>query len=70
MCQPGRPLPQGLSHAGSPGLADFHKAKSPAIALLRRRAAPFALLLVRPAVAQLAVAGVLGTSKNTSPPLA
>jgi hypothetical protein len=28
MCQPGRPLPHGESHAGSPGLADFHSAKS------------------------------------------
>ena len=28
MCQPGRPGPHGLSHAGSPGLAPFHRAKS------------------------------------------
>ena len=28
MCQPGRPLPQGASHAGSPGLAPFQSAKS------------------------------------------
>ena len=28
MCQPGRPLPHGLSHAGSPGFAAFHSAKS------------------------------------------
>ena len=28
-CQPGRPLPHGLSQAGSPGFAAFHKAKSP-----------------------------------------
>lgn len=28
MCQPGRPLPQGLSHDGSPGFEDFHSAKS------------------------------------------
>ena len=28
MCQPGRPGPHGLSHAGSPGLAPFHSAKS------------------------------------------
>ena len=28
MCQPGRPGPQGLSHAGSPGLAAFQRAKS------------------------------------------
>ncbi len=28
MCQPGRPSPHGLSHDGSPGLADFHSAKS------------------------------------------
>ena len=29
MCQPGRPLPHGLSHDGSPGLALFQRAKSP-----------------------------------------
>ena len=28
MCQPGRPGPHGLGHAGSPGLAPFHSAKS------------------------------------------
>ncbi len=28
MCQPGRPRPHGDSHAGSPGFADFHSAKS------------------------------------------
>ncbi len=28
MCQPGRPAPQGESHAGSPGLAAFHSTKS------------------------------------------
>ena len=28
MCHPGRPRPHGLSHAGSPGLAPFHRAKS------------------------------------------
>ena len=28
MCQPGRPGPHGLSHAGSPGLAPFHSVKS------------------------------------------
>ena len=28
MCQPGRPMPQGLSQAGSPGLAAFQTAKS------------------------------------------
>ena len=28
MCQPGRPLPHGESHDGSPGLAAFHSAKS------------------------------------------
>ena len=31
MCQPGRPGPQGLSHAGSPGLAPFQRAKSPGL---------------------------------------
>ena len=34
MCQPGRPGPQGLSHAGSPGLAPFHRAKSPGLRFL------------------------------------
>ncbi len=28
MCHPGRPAAQGESHAGSPGLAVFHRAKS------------------------------------------
>ena len=28
MCQPGRPAPHGLGQEGSPGLADFHRAKS------------------------------------------
>ena len=28
MCQPGRPGPQGLSQAGSPGLAAFQSVKS------------------------------------------
>ena len=28
MCQPGRPLPHGLSQKGSPGFADFQSAKS------------------------------------------
>ena len=28
ICQPGRPLPQGLSQYGSPGFALFHRAKS------------------------------------------
>ena len=31
MCQPGRPGPQGLSHAGSPGFAPFQRAKSPGL---------------------------------------
>ena len=28
MCQPGRPVPIGVSHDGSPGLDAFHSAKS------------------------------------------
>ena len=28
MCQPGRPGPHGVGHDGSPGLADFQRAKS------------------------------------------
>lgn len=28
MCQPGRPLPQGLSHHGSPSFECFQSAKS------------------------------------------
>ena len=28
MCQPGLPAPQGDGHDGSPGLDDFHSAKS------------------------------------------
>ena len=34
MCQPGRPAPQGLSHAGSPSFADFQRAKSIGCSLL------------------------------------
>ena len=33
MCQPGRPMPHGLSQAGSPGLAAFQTAKSSGSAL-------------------------------------
>ncbi len=33
ICQPGRPGPQGLSQAGSPGLAPFQRAKVAGIAL-------------------------------------
>ena len=36
MCQPGRPLPHGESHAGSPGLAAFQSAKSIGLRLARR----------------------------------
>ena len=43
MCQPGRPWPQGLSHDGSPGLADFHRAKSAGVPFARRRLAAFAV---------------------------
>lgn len=32
-CHPGRPLPHGLSHVGSPGFALFHSAKSAALRL-------------------------------------
>ena len=34
MCQPGRPVPHGDGHDGSPGLAAFHSAKSSGVALL------------------------------------
>ncbi len=60
MCQPGRPGPQGLGHEGSPGLADFHRAKSAAGPLALGHAAPFALHRLDAAMAQLAVVGVLG----------
>ena len=33
MCHPGRPGPQGESQVGSPGLADFHRAKSEGLRL-------------------------------------
>ena len=43
MCQPGRPMPQGLSQAGSPGLAAFfHRAKSSGSRLRSSRPAPSA----------------------------
>ena len=34
MCQPGRPLPHGLSHDGSPAFAPFQSAKSGGVLLL------------------------------------
>ena len=34
MCQPGRPMPQGLSHDGSPGFDSFQRTKSPGYSLL------------------------------------
>ena len=40
MCQPGRPLPHGLSQAGSPGFAVFHRAKSPGDRFLEPAAPP------------------------------
>ena len=56
MCQPGRPGPQGLSQYGSPGLAPFHRAKSPGLRLLVAHldAGP-GFELLRIAMAQLAV---------------
>ena len=38
MCQPGRPGPQGDPQVGSPGLADFHRAKSEGLRFLLSRA--------------------------------
>ena len=59
MCQPGRPGPQGLAQDGSPGLADFHRAKSAACPFAIGHAAAFALHGFDAAVAQLAVVWVL-----------
>ena len=64
MCQPGRPLPHGLSQAGSPGLARFPQREVAGGTLLCGRLAPLALLLIRRAIAQLAVARLLVTSKK------
>ena len=36
MCQPGRPWPHGLSHAGSPGLAAFPQREVAGVALAGR----------------------------------
>ena len=33
MCQPGRPMPQGDSQAGSPGFCAFHSTKSAGFSL-------------------------------------
>ena len=60
MCQPGRPLPQGLGQEGSPGLADFHRAKSAPGPLSLGHAAAVALRGLDAAMAQLAVIGTLG----------
>lgn len=38
MCHPGRPGPQGDPQVGSPGLADFHRAKSEGLRFLLSRA--------------------------------
>ena len=59
MCQPGRPGPQGLSHAGSPGFAPFHRAKSPGFRFVADLDPRPGLQLLRVAVAELAVVGVL-----------
>ena len=58
MCQPGRPLPQGLSHAGSPGLALFHRAKSPGDRLRSAMSPPSPCMTLRRAAAQLAVSAI------------
>ena len=41
-CQPGRPLPHGVSHDGSPGFALFQSAKSSGRVWSRRRSHPVA----------------------------
>ncbi len=60
MCQPGRPLPQGLSHEGSPGLAFFHSAKSAGERLRSAVSPPSPCMLADVAMAELAVFGILG----------
>lgn len=59
MCQPGRPLPHGLSHAGSPGLAAFHSAKSSGLRLRSSTSIRARLHLLHAAPRQLAVFGEL-----------
>src|SRR4030095_14614625 len=67
ICHPGRPFPQGLSHAGSPGLADFHKAKSPGERFLEPAAPPSPCCSSAESLLSLPYCGLRGTSKNTSP---
>ena len=58
MCQPGRPMPHGLSQAGSPGLAAFQTAKSSGSCLAGLGVDAHALLeLVDALPAELAVLG-------------
>lgn len=59
MCQPGRPGPHGLSHAGSPGFEPFHNAKSAGLCLPSRVSARAGQHLGQIATAELAVVGVL-----------
>ena len=60
MCQPGRPGPHGLSHAGSPGLELFQRAKSPGFRFGGGLDAGACHQLFGIAVAELAVVGVTG----------
>ena len=60
MCQPGRPLPQGLSQEGSPGLAFFQSAKSAGERLRSTVSPPSPCMLADVAMAELAVFGILG----------
>ena len=55
MCQPGRPGPQGLSQAGSPGLAPFHRAKSRGSCFSSRRNAGSGLHFIEVASGKLAI---------------
>ncbi len=62
MCQPGRPGPQGESQVGSPGLADFQRAKSEGLRLRLSRATRSPALLSSCAHGQYIIR--YGVSKN------
>ncbi len=63
MCQPGRPLPQGLSHEGSPGLALFHRAKSAGECFRSAISPPSPCMLVTSRLLSLPYSGSRATSK-------
>ena len=67
ICQPGRPGPQGLGHAGSPDLACFHSAKSAGDRFLAAASPPSPFKRINGAVGQFAVLGIPGHVEKDVP---